>query len=324
MENDGKELNVLRLQLDSTRRELDRRVKEMEDIYRAGIALSSQKDLPALYHLILHTCRTLTNADAATLYIVEEEGDARFLLFSAVQTASLDTSYERQALPLSTQSTAGYAAVTGQALNVDDAYALPPDTVYRFNASFDRAYGYRTRSILTAPMMNLEGRIVGVVQLINRKRDATVLLKDSDTVEREVVPFTAEDEHVILALASQAAVAVENRRLLETDRLYRELQVYVREVEKVTAAAASVEAGTFDPESLAAVAERTDALGRLARVFQDMAREVEYREKRLRQQVQQLQIEIDHSKKAKEVAAITQTDYFQELRRTVRDLRNET
>jgi GAF domain-containing protein len=318
-----RESALLRQELENTRRELERRVQEMEDIYRAGIALSSQKDMQALYHLILHTCRTLTQADAGTLYIVDEEDDARVLVFSAAQTASLDAPYQRQVLPLTKQSIAGFVALTAQPLVVADAYLLPPDATYGFDRSFDRTFGYRTRSVLTAPMMNLEGEVVGVVQLINRKRNAATVLADSDTVDREVEPFTSEDERVVLALASQAAVAVENRRLLETDRLYRELQEYVREVMKVTDAAASVEAGTFVPESLEEVAHRQDALGQLARVFQRMAREVKSREARLRQEVEQLRIEIDHAKKASEVAAITQTDYFQELRRSARDLREE-
>jgi GAF domain-containing protein len=316
--------SALRQELKKTRRELERRVEEMEDIYRAGIALSSQKDMQALYHLILQTCRTLTRADAGTLYIVDEEEDERVLVFSAAQTASLDAPYQRQVLPLTKQSIAGFVAFTGRPLMVADAYLLPPDATYTFDRSFDHAFGYRTRSVLTAPMMNLEGEVVGVVQLINRKRDQETVLADDETVDRDVEPFTSEDERVVLALASQAAVAVENRRLLETDRLYRELQEYVREVMRVTTAAASVEAGTFDPDSLEEVAHRRDPLGQLARVFQRMAREVKSREARLHQEVELLRIEIDQAKKASEVAAITQTDYFQELRRNARALRDET
>jgi DNA repair ATPase RecN len=82
-----------------------------------------------------------------------------------------------------------------------------------------------------------------------------------------------------------------------------------------------VEAGEFDPETIAQVAARRDELGRLARVFQQMAREVRAREQRLKQEVQQLRIEIDETRTARQVSEITETDYFQDLQRKVDRLR---
>jgi CheY-like chemotaxis protein len=101
----------------------------------------------------------------------------------------------------------------------------------------------------------------------------------------------------------------------------RQLLDYVDQVAHVTAAAAAVEAQTFDPASLAGVAARGDALGQLARVFQRMAGEVYAREERLRQQVQELRIQIDEGQKAREVAEITETDYFRTLQEKARRLR---
>ena len=86
-------------------------------------------------------------------------------------------------------------------------------------------------------------------------------------------------------------------------------------------AAAAVEAEEFEPESLDGVASRHDALGHLARVFQRMAREVFERERRLKAQVQQLRIEIDETKAARQVAEITDTEYFRELQAKASRLR---
>ncbi|HYY87413.1 MAG TPA: response regulator, partial [Chloroflexota bacterium] len=108
---------------------------------------------------------------------------------------------------------------------------------------------------------------------------------------------------------------------LEKKRLRDQEVDYLRQVARVTAAAGAVESGDFDPASLAEVATRHDALGQLARVFQRMAQEVYAREQRLRQQVQELRIEIDEVKKARQVAEITETDYFQELQERARRLR---
>ena len=95
---------------------------------------------------------------------------------------------------------------------------------------------------------------------------------------------------------------------------------YLRGVAAVTSAATAVEAGDFDPSSLDEVGRRSDALGHLARLFQRMGVEVAARERRLREQVQQLTIAIDHRKKAAQVAEITESDYFRGLQERVRGL----
>ncbi len=96
---------------------------------------------------------------------------------------------------------------------------------------------------------------------------------------------------------------------------------YLQQVARLTATAAAVEAGRYEPESVDEVAQRTDALGQLARVFQRMIREVYAREQRLQQQVQELRIEVDHARQARQVSQITGTDYFQQLRGKAHDLR---
>lgn len=108
---------------------------------------------------------------------------------------------------------------------------------------------------------------------------------------------------------------------LEKKRLRDQEIEYLRNVDHVTAAAAAVEDGEFDPETLAQVATRRDELGQLARVFRRMAREVYAREQRLKQEVQQLRIEIDEARTARQVAEITETDYFQDLQRKADQLR---
>jgi DNA-binding response OmpR family regulator len=108
---------------------------------------------------------------------------------------------------------------------------------------------------------------------------------------------------------------------LEKKRLRDQEIEYLRNVDHVSAAAAAVEAGEFDPATIEQVAARSDELGQLARVFQRMAREVYAREQRLKQEVHRLRIEIDERRTARQVAEITETDYFQELQRKVDTLR---
>lgn len=97
---------------------------------------------------------------------------------------------------------------------------------------------------------------------------------------------------------------------------------YLQQVGRVTAAAAAIKANTFQAESLDEVARRPDELGQLAQVFQEMARQVYAREQQLQRQVQQLRIEIDQERRAREVAEITESDYFQQLLGNADELRN--
>ncbi|MBE9506868.1 MAG: response regulator [Chloroflexi bacterium] len=109
---------------------------------------------------------------------------------------------------------------------------------------------------------------------------------------------------------------------LEKKRLRDQEVEYLRNVAFVTDAAAAVEAETFNPDDLADVAARPDRLGQLARVFQRMAREVYAREQRLKQQVRELRIELSEARQARQVAEITETDYFRQLQAQAQNLRD--
>lgn len=141
-------------------------------ILRVTEELNRLKDVDAILDKILLESRKLANADAGSIFLVEEGG----LRFAYVQNdtlfkgdASNAAAYADFTVPINERSIVGYAALTGKQLAIDDAYALPPETPYSFNQDFDRRSGYRTRSILTIPVKTLEDKLVGVVQLINAK-----------------------------------------------------------------------------------------------------------------------------------------------------------
>ena len=121
-------------------------------------------------------------------------------------------------MPLDHGSIAGYVALSGQAVNVADAYRLPQGSPFQISRAFDRTSGYRTKSMLVVPMRDHHDAVIGVVQLINKKRDRGALLQPVSLVDEEVVSFAAIDEDLAGSLASQAAVALENARLIEDIR----------------------------------------------------------------------------------------------------------
>src|SRR2546428_11876284 len=116
-------------------------------------------------------------------------------------------------MPVDRTSLAGYAAVTGEPLVLDDAYFLPPDVEYSINRSFDERYGYRTKSMLVIPMKDHKDVVIGVLQLINRKRDFEAVLAAPADVERQGVPFSRRTVELVTALARHAAGGNENSQL---------------------------------------------------------------------------------------------------------------
>lgn len=110
---------------------------------------------------------------------------------------------------------------------------------------------------------------------------------------------------------------------LEKKRFRDQELAYLRQVERLTAAAEAIEQERFDPDSLSDVAARQDALGQLTRLFQRMAREFLTREQRLKQQVQELRIEIDRTREQQQVEKITGTDYFKNLRKNAARMRGQ-
>jgi HD-GYP domain-containing protein (c-di-GMP phosphodiesterase class II) len=207
----------------AARAELNRAEREMEELNRIGVALSETHDVNAVLEMILSKVREITGADAGSLYLVEEtrpnaleagRGD-RHLRFKLTQNDSLQFPFAEFVLPMHTDSLAGYAAVRGEVINLADAHHIPRGRPYRFNRRYDEQTGYRTRSLLTLPMKNGRGEVIGVLQLINCKLNPAARLTSPEVVAREVQPFSERAARLTLSLASQAAVAYESSRLYQ-------------------------------------------------------------------------------------------------------------
>ena len=204
--------------------EAEHRARELAELTTIGVALSTQRDLGTLLEMILTQARRLTSSDAGSLYLVErdEAGTPRHLRFAMAQNYSLPgLPFATFTVPIDHASLAGYAAATGEPLVIGDVYLLPDDVTYKQNRSFDEAFGYRTKSMLVLPMKSHRDEVVGVLQLINRKRTADARLVGDAAADDEVVTYDARCVELTSALASQAAVAIENGRLYEDiERLF--------------------------------------------------------------------------------------------------------
>lgn len=190
----------------SGERALDEQLVRLNQI---GIALSSERDYDTLLEKILREAREFTRAEAGMLYTVE----GNVLKIVAAQNERLAQPDNRACpsmlppdnrLPLTAGSVAGYVAITGEAINLENAYEIPPGRPYTFNPEYDRRSEYRSRSMLLVPLTEPDGAIIGVLQLIN-SRDA----------DGEIVRFDPRWEALVTSLASQAAVTIRNVRLTQ-------------------------------------------------------------------------------------------------------------
>jgi HD-GYP domain-containing protein (c-di-GMP phosphodiesterase class II) len=196
------------------REELETAEREREQLNEIGIALSSQRDVRELLNLILAKAREITRADAGSLYLIDDDADGqRHLRFMLTQNDSLVFPFKEFTLPLAEDSMAGYTALRGRVVNFADAYHIPREMPFHFNDHYDRESGYRTKSLLTLPMRNAKGEVLGVLQLINAKNDPAARLRNEADVAAHVLPFHERSVRLALSLASQAAVAYENRKL---------------------------------------------------------------------------------------------------------------
>jgi len=199
------------------RSEAASRSREIGELTRIGVALGTERDVKTLLDLILTQARRITSSDAGSLYLIEtsEQGQKR-MRFRLAQTYSKpEAPFVEFTIPVDRTSLAGYTAVTGEPLVIDDAYFLPPDVEYSINRSFDERWGYRTKSMLVIPMKDHRDEVIGVLQLINRKRDFDMVLATPADVEQQVVPYSKRTVELVTALAGQAAVAIENSQLYE-------------------------------------------------------------------------------------------------------------
>jgi HD-GYP domain-containing protein (c-di-GMP phosphodiesterase class II) len=236
-----------------TRHEVNQRLagasQEIHELNQIGMALSAEHDPGKLLELILTKSREFTSSDAGSVYLVESMGDGgqrkslqfppaepgapvqeqeacEQLRFKLAQNDTAAVPFREVAIDINERSIAGYVALTGEIVNIEDAYHLPADIPYSINRKFDEDSGYRTKSILAVPIRNQKEKIIAVLQLINAKRDFSARLDSLEAVEQQVLPYTPRQQEIVQSLAGQAAVALENSQLY--DSIQRLFEGFVR------------------------------------------------------------------------------------------------
>ena len=190
-----------------------------EQIYRLseiGMALSTEKNTDALFEMILDEATRITRADGRTLYTINKEGNLNFEILGNDTmnqrmggTSGLEIPYYPVKLYLkngkpNNSNVSAYVALTGETVNIKDAYETKKGFDFSGTKAFDKKNKYRSKSFLTVPLKNHENEIIGVMQLINARNERNQVISFDDSMQKQVE-----------SLSSQGAVALTNKRLVE-------------------------------------------------------------------------------------------------------------
>ncbi|MBF0111265.1 MAG: HD domain-containing protein [Desulfamplus sp.] len=178
----------------------------LTELLKINDELNHIKDIDSLLDAILYETRRLTNADAGSIFLIEN----RMLNFSYVQNDTLKKRdplnnkqiYSNFAIPINETSIAGYVALKGNTLKIDDVEYIDDNVPYSFNRSFDKISGYNTKSMMTIPLVTTRGHVIGVMQIINAKDNAG-----------SPIAFQSSDERYLNFFAGSATSAIEKAKM---------------------------------------------------------------------------------------------------------------
>jgi HD-GYP domain-containing protein (c-di-GMP phosphodiesterase class II) len=197
---------------------------ELDELLAISRAISSERDIDRLLDLILEKARYITGADAGSVYVMEEvEGAEPRLRFKITHNESVKVDFAEFTVPVSKRSIVGNAVLRKESINIPDLYRLEPDNRWgvTHDATFDRKIGYESHSMLTVPMVNQREDVIGVIQLINKKRDPKARLASHQDFAEAVVPFDGRSEALARSLAAQAGISLDNALLYaEVQKLF--------------------------------------------------------------------------------------------------------
>ena len=188
---------------------------DLTKLTEVGVALSAERDLDKLLERVLEAAQDIACCDAASIYLLDDSTDPNELVFKLTRNDSIELEFTENRFPVSKTSISGYVALTGESVHCEDVYLMGPEQPFRFNQAFDKQVGYRTRSLYCVPMMNYQDKVVGVLQVINRKysRDDIVTPENAEQV---VIEFNEQVQHSMQGLASLSAVAIQTRMLVDS------------------------------------------------------------------------------------------------------------
>ena len=182
----------------------------LHKIKSLGILLSAEKDSEKLIRIILEESIKIVGCDAGSIYIID---DMPSLRFKSTVNLSRKVDFESFSIPINHESISGYCAKTGEIMLLNDMAQQIQDLQIKHDTSFDRIIDYHTVNMMVIPMKDIHNDVLGVLQLINKKRNPNLRLITDDDFHHEIIPFDEDEADLILALSSQAGMLIERSKL---------------------------------------------------------------------------------------------------------------
>ncbi len=204
--------------------------EKLKALIEIGVALSSEKELTKLMQMFLDKCLEVCQAEGASIYLIDKKmiyHDAKnnpllvpqkipVLKFLRTMNRSQGPKDQNILVEINKKSIAGFSAFSKRVVNIEDCYAIDAESPYRFNAQNDIDNNYKTKSLLTIPMISAHGQVRGVVQVVNKLNNEGLKKIKDGVLQENIISFDKEDEELMKVFASQAAVAIENAQLTES------------------------------------------------------------------------------------------------------------
>jgi len=179
--------------------------EKINSLILLGIQLIQVNDLDILMQKILSEARRFINADAGSIYIIKDnELEFSYTQNDTIQSKTPDKTliYSTFKIPVSNDSIAGHVAKSGLPLSIPDVYTIPADAPYQFSRKIDEISGYRSKSMVTVPLQNSKGNVLGILQIINAK-----------SASGETISFSQEAELMMMHFANIAVIALERAKM---------------------------------------------------------------------------------------------------------------
>ncbi len=202
---------------------LEETTENVKHVMSISRELNGERDIPKLLNLILLKARQICKSDAGSIYTIDyAHGSSKLedakLRFRFTQNSSIKPDFSEFTIPIDNKSIVGNAVIHQKPINLPDLYNLSDDASknpfgVKHNRTFDQRTGYESHSMLTLPMFDISHRVIGVIQLINRKRDWKTDLRAPQDFKDQVVPFHERDEEYAEIVAQQAGIALENAEM---------------------------------------------------------------------------------------------------------------
>jgi HD-GYP domain-containing protein (c-di-GMP phosphodiesterase class II) len=250
------ELAAARMSARLYRHELVCTRRDLHELSVIAGGLMNERDRQALLRRIVEQGKTITQSDAGCLFLLESDHGTPRLKPSVYLSDSLPhvpSPANAPSLPLDEGSIIGHAAISKQPLTIADAYHLDSKTFFASNTDFEDQYGYYVQSMLVMPMVDHRDAVVGVLAFVNRKRDRAAIVRDAESAQRWVLPYTRREVSLGRALAGVAATSIENAKL------YARIETLLESVVKASVSAIDARDPTTAGHSVR-VADLTTAL----------------------------------------------------------------